>query len=319
MKKFLVLIFAFVLALGVFVGCDNDDYVDIYVPDGAPALSLVSIFDRTEIAGQKVRFTVVPSANIMTYLTSKNADLAIVPTNAASIIYNKDNPYKYVSANTHGNLFMVGTEATQDLEELKGKVVGVMMKGQVPDLVFRTVLEQNNIEYEVGEAPIEGKVTLRYVQDGSEILILIKEGVLKYGILGEPAVTTAINNIDGAQIAFDFQELWGGGYPQAGLMAKNSVSDEFIKAFFDELEKDETFALDNPNDALDRIKAKMISSSETTIKYLNEQIIENCNVKLVKAENCKDDVIKLLTAFNKLEPSSIGGKLPDDNFFRIVK
>ena len=295
------------------------ELVKIYLPDGAPALSLVSVFDKTEIGGYPVKFTVVPSSNIASYLMNGTADLAIVPTNAAAIIYNRENPYKYISANTHGNLFMIGREETNSLADLKGKVVGVIGQGQVPDLIFRTLLEKAGIEYEVGDKPIKNKVALYYAQDGGVLLPLIKQGRVSYGVLGEPAVTTALSNIEGSKVVFDIQQLWGDGYPQAGLMAKDSVSDEFINALFAELEQNEAYAENNPNEAKERIAAHMIESSETTVKVLTEDTVKRCNVRLVRAEECKDGVIEFLTAFYSLEPSSIGGKLPDDNFFRIVK
>ncbi|MCH5164247.1 MAG: ABC transporter substrate-binding protein [Clostridiales bacterium] len=335
MKKFLILLLSLLLSVGLFActngdvtpGDDtpegstpgNNEVIEIYLPDGAPALSLVSLFDKTEIGGQTVKFIVVPSSNIAAYLMNGKADLAIVPTNAAAIIYNRDNPYKYVSANTHGNLFMVGLDDADSLEDLKGKVVGVIGQGQVPDLIFRTLLGDAGIEYEVGDKPVDGKVSLYYAQDGGTLLPLIKTGKVNYGVLGEPAVTTALSNIEGSKVIFDIQQLWGEGYPQAGLMAKNSVSDDFLKALFDELEQNESYAEQNPGEAKERIAAHMIESSETTVKVLTADTVKRCNVRLVKAEDCKDDVIAFLTAFYNLEPSSIGGKLPDADFFRIVK
>lgn len=319
MKKVLVLIIAAVLAIGLFVGCTpNNDTIDIYLPDGAPALALVSVFDKTEIGGQKVNFTVVPSANITGYVMNGQADLAIVPTNAAAIVYNQGHKYKYVSANTHGNLYMVGVKEAESLDELKGKVVGVIGQGQVPDLVFKSLLSEAGLEYVEGDTASEDKVTLYYAQDGGVLLPLIKQGKVDFGVLGEPAVTTALSNIDGAKVVLDLQELWGGSYPQAGLLASDNVSDEFIKALFDELAKNEDYAVNNPSDALERIKTHMIDSSETTVKVLTSDTAKRCNIKLVKASDCKEDVIKFLTAFHGLNPASVGGKLPGDDFFRTV-
>lgn len=324
MKRILIFAIAVVLTVGMamsVVGCnrDDDNVINIYLPDGAPALALVSVFDKTEIGGQAVKFTVVPSGNITAYLMNGTADLAIVPTNAAAIVYNKEYEYKYVSANTHGNLFMIGRSEVNSLSELKGKKVGVIGRGQVPDRIFQTLLFRNGIEFEEGdEVKDNNKVYITYADDGGVLLPMIKQSKVDFGILGEPAVTTALNSIDGAKMALNIQDAWGNGYPQAGLMVKNSISDDFIKALFDELNKTASFAEENPAEALQRIKDHMLEANETTVKVLTADTVRRSNVKLVKAADCKDDVIELLTAFYDLEPASIGGKLPDDGFFRVI-
>lgn len=321
MKKIFVFILAAICAISLFGCADNNenDTVNIYLPDGAPALSLVSVFDKTEFNGQKVNFTVVPSANIGMYVKNKQADLAIVPTNMAAILYNQDSSYKYVSANTHGNLFIVGFNEATSLTDLVGKVVGVIGQGQVPDLVFQTLLKEEGVEFVQGDTPTDGKVTLYYANDGGVLLPMIKQKKVDFGLLGEPAVTTALSNLEGLKVVFDVQELWGDGFPQAGMIASDEVSDAFIKAMFDALEESKDFAENNPSEALSRITSHMIDGSETTIKALTADTVKRSNVKLVKAEDCKEAVNKFLGAFYELNAQSIGGKLPDENFFRTVK
>lgn len=323
MKKILIFLVAVVLTVSMsmsVVSCNRDDgVINIYLPDGAPALALVSVFDKTEIDGQKVEFTVVPSGNITSYLLNDEADLAIVPTNAASIVYNRGKEYKYVSANTHGNLFMVGYDEIGSLSDLKGKKVGVIGRGQVPDLIFRTLLNRSGVECEFSDNVTDAnKVYITYADDGGVLLPLLKTKKLDYGILGEPAVTTALGSIEGSKMVLDIQQEWGNGFPQAGLMVKNSVSDKFIKALFAELDKAPSFAEENPAEALKRIKEHMIEASETTIKILTADTVRRSNVKLVKAADCKADVIAFLTAFYNLEPTSVGGQVPGDEFFRTI-
>lgn len=73
---------------------------------------------------------------------------------------------------------------------------------------------------ESGATGVEGKVTLVYAADGPTLMPLIKKGTVDFGVLGEPAVTTAISNNIGV-LAFNVQHLYGAtGYPQAGLVAK---------------------------------------------------------------------------------------------------
>ncbi len=320
MKKSILFILTIFLLGFCFVGCQGQkDVIEIYLPDGAPALALVSVFDKTEIGGKKVKFTVVPTDSIGTALLSETPDLAIAPTNAIATVYNKKKGYKYVSAHTHGNLYIVGKKPLADLSELKGVAVGVIQQGNVPDLILQTLLAKNGIGFTTDGTTDANKVTLKYLADGPNVIAGLKSGSLSYGLLGEPAATTA-RSIEGISEVFDLQALWGGnGYPQAGLAAKNSVSDEFIKALFAAIEEAGNFALEHPDEAIERIAAHMMEGSESTIKKLSSDTVRRCNIRLVKAEDCKDDVIALLQAFFDINPKALGGVMPDDGFFRTVK
>ncbi len=319
MKKLSMIIVIALLGFCLF-GCQggNDpEVVEIYVPDGAPALALVSVFDKTEIGGKQVKFTVVPTDTIGPALLSEMPDLAIAPTNAIANVFNKGKDYRYVSSHTHGNLFIVGKEKLSDLSELKGNTLGVIQQGNVPDLIIQTLLTDSGIKF--GTDSSDDMVTLRYFQDGANVIAGLKSGALSFGLLGEPAVTNALA-IEGMTEVFDLQKLWGGdGYPQAGLAAKSSVSDEFIKALFDAVTEAGDFASAHPDEAVSRIAAHMREGSESTVKKLTADTVKRCNIKLIKAEDCKEDVLKMLQAFFDINPSSLGGAMPSDDFFRIVK
>lgn len=326
MKKIIVMILSLMSALIVVTGCmtgcsHGDGVIDIYVPDGAPALALVSIFDSEEIGGEKVRFTVVPADNISAYLYKGEPELAIVPTNDIAIVYNSGKDYRYVSAHTYGNLFIVGKGEGSELSDLKGKTVGVIGQGKVPDLIFQALLKKNGIEYTTDGSSSPDKVNFKYYKDGASVMMGLKSdgaGKLEYGLLAEPAATTA-RALPGAREIFDIQELWGeGGYPQAGLAAKDSVKDEFINALYEKLNLAGNFAEEHPEEALRLIESHMLASTQTTVKSLTSDIVKGCNIRLVKASECKDDVMALLNAFYDINKSSVGGKLPDENFFRFV-
>ena len=318
MKKFLVLLLSVSMMCFIAVGCgnNNDSVINIYLPDGAPALALVSVFDKEEIGGQKVKFTVVPSDSIGMSLLKETPDLAIAPTNAIAKVFNKGKNYRYASAHTHGNLYIMGNESVNSLADLKGKTVGVIGLGQVPDIMFQYILTNAGVEFSTDGN--ENEVTLKYFNDGVSVINGLKNGNIQFGLLGEPAVTTARSQ--GLIEVFDIQSLWGGnGYPQAGLAVKDSVSDEFIRALFTELEKAGNFAEQNPDEAVSRIADHMFESMESTVKKLTADTVRRCNIRVVEASECSGDVIALLQAFLDIDPQSIGGPVPGESFFRFVK
>lgn len=326
MKGFKVLIAALaVLATAAFgFGCQprEEGTVQVYMPDGAPALAMAQMMEeKPVIRNMQTVFHIVKSTdNIAAYLTRGDADLCIVPTNVAAKMYNGGVDYRLVSANVHGILYLVGTGSAETLSDLVGKVVLNTAAGGTTDLVFKYILDLNDIEYEESADPVEGKVALRYVSAGTEIIQLMKAGQAEYGVMGQPQVAMAQANIEGARQIFDLQELWKEGtgstdsYPQASLVVKADFLAEYpevVEAFLDKLTQNDTWVVENA-DKLQGILAEYESS--ITVNFTSA-IVEACNLRTVPAPEARAAVETYLNSIMSFDPSFIGGKLPDDAFY----
>lgn len=327
MKKILNLILVLLLVI-VSDGCsckkEEDSTVDFYVPDGAPALAIAKLMqDEYTKDGYKVNYHIVNSSTINTYVANGSADIAILPTNAAANLYNKGNDIKLISSNTWGMLYMVSSEENAqpitDLNKLKGTVICLIGQNQVPDLVFKYILNSNNIEYIESDIVVEEKVALKYVTDGSSMLPLLKNKQLKYGILAEPAVTNSINKAT-TSIVLDLQKEWQiatnsiNSYPQASLVAKTSFlekNNKFIEDLLNEMNDSSSWILENV-DKLDKILRDHGSISKNSY---TKEIIERCNIKLVTGSEMKTAAYSFLKSLYDVIPNSIGNKLPDENFY----
>lgn len=165
--------------------------VKVFMPDGATALSFAKMMrDNGEVGGTAVDYSVVTANTIASKLTSSEADIAIVPTNLAAKLYNANGKYKMIATVTNGNLYIIGGES-EGLSSLAGKRVASIGQGAVPDIIFRYLLQLNNIEYTVSDRAVEGKVALTYFADGGAVIKAIKGGLAEFGLLGEPAATNA--------------------------------------------------------------------------------------------------------------------------------
>lgn len=87
--------------------------VRVAVPDGVPALSIIRLLRERPSMGRNVTITyeVVRSPELMAArVISGEADIAIVPTNLAAVLYNRNVPYKLAAANVWGMLHVVSSE-----------------------------------------------------------------------------------------------------------------------------------------------------------------------------------------------------------------
>jgi len=307
---------------GCGVNTDTTDTIEVYAPDGAPALALAKLIAEDMQFEQNVNYTIVSPSNISNTITLNTADLAILPINAASKLALDGTKYKMLSVNTHGNLFIIGKEAKASLGDLKGKVLGVIGQALVPDLTLQYILKSNDIDYIQGDEETAGKVTLKYYASATELIPAIASGSISYGLLPEPAMTMALSMISGSQLLFDLQEEWGvNSYPQAVLLAKTSLIEsqpEFITSFLSAMKDNEQWLPLNINDGVLAINAQVEEGATPSLvaDKITAQVITNCHIEVVNALASKQSVIDYLTAIKTIADNS--ANIVGDDFFANI-
>lgn len=283
--------------------------VNIYMPDGTPALALASMLDEGfEYEDTTTNFHIVTASEIAATVSQSTCDLAIMPTTAAATLHNKGVALQLASVNVFGNLFIVGTKETSSLEDLKGKVIYTTAATTIQMVQY--VLAANDIDYVDGAEAVEGKVALNSVGDATEIIANLKMGMQKgteaYGVLGEPQVTKVQGMIEGLKINFDLQKEYKtitgyDGYPQACLVVKKSFAESYpgyVKAFLSRL-KDNTNYLNNNIAKLPSVFAKYDSSLAGM--SFTADTIARCNLRLELASSVKDSVIRYVKELAKID------------------
>ena len=217
----------------------------------------------------------------------------------------------------------------EELSELKGRVVYSIGQGQVPDLVLRSILKQANVPYTLSDTAQSGKVSLAYASDGVQVIGGLNSGAYNYGVLGEPAATTALSKVQGSRRMFDLQELYGElkhaekGFPQAVLVVKKSFYEAhpaYVKAFVEAFAAGAKWSETNAADALTALK----NAGSTQIAALTNDIAKNCNLGFKAATDAKQEIKTFFEDINGVidasqgEESPIGGSVPDDAFFAAV-
>lgn len=296
------------------------DKLKVFAPDGAPALALSGMLAED---GDKYDFTVVASSSIGSKLVDGSADLAIVPTNAAVNLYNKGKDYRIAALATVGNLYLIG-KGDFTLSDLTGKTLGVFGQNNVPDLVLRALLSDNDMETVVSDEAVAGKVALKYFADGPAVMQAIKKDIVPFGLLPEPAATAALGNIDGAKlldVQAERQKITGSyGFPQAVLVVKGSLLEDRkadVDAFLTRYATLGTWAEEHPQEAVAAVSAHMAEGVEASIKALTKETAKRCNIRVDRIdETARNQVKAFMQDIIDLGLSeSIGGKLPADTIF----
>lgn len=333
MKKFLALIATVVLcvicAFGA-AGCGKDSgKLKIFVPDGAPALSLSGIA-QTDANGY-FDVSVVDASTIQAYVSGNmEADVAIMPVNAAVKLLGNGKNYKLLGTVTHGNLYLmkkasgVDIATAADLNVLVGKTVGVINLDNVPGLTFKVILSDNGLEFnelKEGVSIAGDKVNLKKVE---AVDVTPANSECDYFVVPEPAATTKQSKTEGKlSVCGNLQSLYGeeGGYPQAVAVAKSSLiesNQKAVSAFVSSFEFSQSWMANESTSAQAIISAidnmtKGDFDHAFTAENLTKGVIANCSIKYEKNESGKAKIIAFMKKLNAVSSSPWG--TPAEEFF----
>ena len=303
MKKLLsIMLVLTIISLACALCACTDESLTIYVPDGAPALSAAVIMHSQTFGKYYVTSVVTTGEEVVAKCASGEADIAVLPTNAAVKICSTREDYQIFSVNVYGVLYIVGTEQIDTLSQLNGQTLYSIGLGNTPEYVFKTICDKQGISYDGAEG-----ITIQYESDASTIIPQVLQGNAKFALLGEPAVTQLQNKAasKGKTVynLFDLQQLWQEatdsdevGYPQACMIVKKDLlTDNFAKRLTEELSKNKEYALQQATES--SLKAELMMNGSTLDLDYTADLIERCNISFIPAAEAKADIERYLSKF----------------------
>lgn len=331
MKKTLALLLAFTFVVFAFVGCttSNDPVVSpnvieneepIKVAENTRVMALkgptgMGMAKMISDADEKYTFSLTSMPDDVTSsIISDTVDIAAVPVNLASVLYNKtEGDVKVIALNTLGVLYIVNSDGSiNSIEDLRGKTIGATGQASTPEYVLNYVLKQNGIDP-------EKDVTIEYYTDHSELATKMISGEVSIGMLPEPQVSTVLTKNDNCKTAINMTEEWNKVAPESALVQGCIVARrEFIetypdsvKNFLEEYKKSVEYA-NTSADAPQTVADLGIVGSVA----IAARAIPNCNIVYVDStEGMKEKLSGTLNVLFEANPKSVGGKLPSDDFY----
>jgi NitT/TauT family transport system substrate-binding protein len=283
---------------------------------GPTSIGMIKMHEDRPSLGENVtaNYEIVASPDIMiSKLLSKEVDIATLPTNVAAKLYNKGLNYKLAAIIGENVLYVLsqGNEIS-NWQDLKNKKINVISKGSTPDVVFRYLLEKNNIDP-------ASDVTLDYTVEQIELSQLMISGKAEIAILPEPFVTMVLAKNKKVKLTFDFGKEWsilknGQALPMSCLIVNAELAKsnpEVITAFLEKYKESINWTNNNIGDASKLAEKFKLGMDAATA----QEAIPRCNIKYTdssQAKNLVNDYIKTLLDFS---PEDVGGKIPDEKFY----
>ncbi|MSS08882.1 MULTISPECIES: ABC transporter substrate-binding protein [Clostridia] len=285
---------------------------------GPTSMGLVKLMDQSEKGNAKgsYDFTMVTAADeLLGKIVSKELDVALVPANMASIIYNKTNhEVTVLDINTLGVLYGVSADdSIKTAADLKGKTVYLTGKGTTPDYALQHVLKASGLTSD--------DVTLEYKSEAAEVVSILKEKPDAVGLLPQPFVTAAMAQNDSLKMVLDLTKEWdatagenGGSLVTGVTICRNDVIKDHgdaINTFLAEHKESAEFANANVAETAALVAAAGIIEKAPVA----EKAIPYCSITYVDGDRMKSLLSGYLKVLFDMEPSSVGGTLPADDFY----
>jgi NitT/TauT family transport system substrate-binding protein len=190
------------------------------------------------------------------------------------------------------------------IESLDGKEIVVFGQNATSDIVLRYVLEENDINATFSYVGSVGEANAQFILD-NDIIILSAEPLLS--ILANSV--SGFNTID---LQAEYQEITGeASYPQAGVFAKASLENRYVRDFLNALED----SVDSVNNDLDAAVAKAVELEYSFPESVLRAAIPNSNIGYESAADVREDLEAYFNIILDMNGALIGNQLPDDDFY----
>ena len=323
MRRYHMLI---MLAAGMMVLCAGsnvlaEDSVNILALKGPTAMGMVSLMnqaDQGEITDENYNFQIVASPDEVTpAIAQGTADIAAVPANLASVLYQKtDGGVQVLTINTLGVLYLVENgNQIQSISDLKGKTIYASGKGATPEYALNYILKEN------GLTPGED-VQIEWKSEHTECVAALAEHEDAIALLPQPFVTTAQNKNDSLRVALDLTEEWDNIQKENGgnsslVTGVTVVRTEFVQEhpeivedFMERYQESVTFVNDHAEEA-----AKMIGNYDIIPEEIAKKALPECNIVYIDGAEMKEKLSGYLEVLEQENPQAVGGTLPADEFY----
>ena len=288
---------------------------------GPTAMGMVKLMeeDAAGTTANDYEFTLAGSADEINPLLIKGElDIAAVPTNVASVLYNKtEGQVEILALNTLGVLYVVENGNTiQSVEDLRGKTIYSTGKGATPEYVLNYILGENGLTAGTD-------VTVEYKSEHSELASLLAAGQADLAVLPQPFVTSVLAKNPDVRIALNLTEEWdkvtedGSKLTMGALVVRKDFAEsnpEAVRNFLKEYQASTQYVTDEANldDAAALIEQYGIISAAVA-----KQALPYCNIVCITGEVMRTAAEGFLSILAKANPQSVGGTLPAEDFYYI--
>lgn len=297
--------------------------VNVMALKGPTAMGMVEFMsqaDTGELTDNNYHFSITAATDeVSAALAQGTTDLAAVPANLASVLYNNtEGGVQVLAINTLGVLYIVENgDTVHSVEDLKGKTIFASGKGSTPEYALNYMLTQNGIDPETD-------VTIEWKSEHSECVASLAATENAIAMLPQPFVTTAQTQNENLRVALDMTEEWEKLASESGsdatlitgvVVARKDFVEQnpqLVSVFLSLYEKSVTYANEEVEGA-----AKLIGEYDIVPEAVAQKALPECNITFIAGDEMQAKLSAYLQTLLDQNPKAVGGQLPADDFYYL--
>ena len=316
MKKISTLILTIILVVNL-TGCSLSKYVRVKTYNGLPAISICKLIKEEDNikSSYKTSYTIESNdKKLIESLNKKEVDIALVPTDMAAKVYNKNSSYQICASIGQGSYYLVTSdpEVIGFNSTLINKEIAIAGESSMTDNIVKAILKKNNID--------ETLVKFKYTNTVPELVKTLTLGEIYTGIVPETSLTSLLYKHSGLKIlastndayenTFDISE----GYPQFSVIVRKDFAKnnkEYVNKFLSKVKESIEFVNNNPLQA-----GAYGEELKIPIKpQILSKAIKRCNLKFIEIDKFKQNYEYFFDILYNYNNEAVGGTVPDESIY----
>lgn len=330
MKKQIAILLTMLLCLGILAGCtatgpsvpeepEAAEVTTFHIASlkGPTTMGMVKLMKDADGGATKhdYQFEIFGTADeLVPKLVNGELDIALLPCNLASVLYNKTQGAVQVAAiNTLSVLYVVESgDTVHSIQDLAGKTVYSTGKGTTPEFAFNYILSQNGIDP-------QKDITIEYKSESTEIAAMLQNAEVTIAVLPQPYVTTVKMQNDKVRTALSFNEEWDklgtdSSMVTGVVLVRKAFAEEnplAFNEFLDEYKASTEYVNANTEEVAEWIaEYGIVAKAPVAVKALPES-----SIVYIDGSDMKTKISGYLKILYDANPQSVGGALPEDDFY----
>lgn len=283
-------------------------------PTAMGLVKLMSDTEKEETTYGNYEFTIAASADELTpKLMQGELDMACVPANLAAVLYQKtQGQIVTLAVNTLGVLYVVENgNAVKTIADLAGKTIVAAGKGSTPEYALRYLLAENGLDP-------DRDVTIDWKSEHAECVAALASGGATIALLPQPFATVAAAKLPDLRTALDLTKEWdaldnGSSLLTGVVVARREIVEQYPAAtdlFLQGYGASVDWVNANAADA-----AVLIGGYGIVEASVAEKALPYCNIVCIPGSEMKTALSGYLSVLYEMNPQSVGGALPQDDFY----
>lgn len=313
--------FAVLLCVLLCGGCGRKETGEVRVASlkGPTSMGILFLMEKASGGETDVEYAfqmAVGADELMALMVQGELDIAMLPANAAAILYQRtEGGVAVIDINTLGVLYVVtGTADIASAADLEGRTILLTGKGTTPEITLKYILGQNGLK--------EGDYTLEYKSEATEVAAALAQDSQAVGLLPQPFVTAALMQNQDLKIVLDMNEEWQktmggeGGIVTGVTVVRREFLQEnpgAVEDFLEEHRESAARILQDPQaGAALAVEAGVVDKEAVALKA-----IPQCNITCITGQEMKEALSAYLEVLAEFDAGLLGGGLPGEDFYYV--